>query len=154
MFVSTSLQEFVGDICFTASSVGGKNSHVERGVLMSFVVQSLNFVCLFMTPCTAAHQAPLSIGFLGEEYQSILPIPPPGDLPDPGIEPMFFQAKIRTRARVHPWDSSKKDHNPRITAAKKDVTYEEGERGFLLCFHIKILKKKNEIHTGETSFAA
>ena len=36
---------------------------------------------------TMAHQAPLSMGFLpGEPNSSGLPCPPPGDLPDPGIE--------------------------------------------------------------------
>ena len=33
------------------------------------------------------HQAPLSVGFSRQEYWSGLPCPPPGDLPDPGIEP-------------------------------------------------------------------
>ena len=32
-------------------------------------------------------QAPLSMGFSRQEYWSGLPCPPPGDLPDPGIEP-------------------------------------------------------------------
>ena len=36
---------------------------------------------------TAAHQAPLSVGFSRQEYWSGLPFPLPGDLPDPGIEP-------------------------------------------------------------------
>ena len=40
-----------------------------------------------MTPWTAAHQAPQSMGFPRQEYWSRLPFPPPGDLPDPGIEP-------------------------------------------------------------------
>ena len=39
------------------------------------------------TPWTVAHQAPLSMGFSRQEYWSGLPYPPPGDLPDPGIEP-------------------------------------------------------------------
>ena len=39
------------------------------------------------TPWTVAHQAPLSIGFSRQESWSGLPCPPPGDLPDPGIEP-------------------------------------------------------------------
>ena len=34
-----------------------------------------------------AHQAPLSMEFSRQGYQSGLPFPPPGDLPDPGIEP-------------------------------------------------------------------
>ena len=34
-----------------------------------------------------ARQAPLSVGFSRQEHWSGLPFPPPGDLPDPGIEP-------------------------------------------------------------------
>ena len=41
----------------------------------------------FVTPRTVARQAPLSMGFSRQEYQSGLPWPPPGDLPDPRIEP-------------------------------------------------------------------
>ena len=43
-----------------------------------------------VTPCTVARQAPLSIGFPRQEYWSGLPFPSPGDLPDPGIEPVFL----------------------------------------------------------------
>ena len=38
-----------------------------------------------MTPWTVDHQAPLSMGFLRQEYWSRFPFPSPGDLPDPGI---------------------------------------------------------------------
>ena len=41
-----------------------------------------------MSPWTVAHQASLSMGLSRQEYWSGLPFPPPGDLPDPGIEPM------------------------------------------------------------------
>ena len=40
------------------------------------------------TPQTVARQAPLSMGFSRQEYWSGLPLLPPGDLPDPGIEPV------------------------------------------------------------------
>ena len=50
--------------------------------------KSLSRVRLFATPWTVAHQAPLSMGFSRQEYWSGLPGPPPGDLPDPGIEPV------------------------------------------------------------------
>ena len=36
-----------------------------------------------------AHQAPLFMGFPRQEYWSGLPLPSPGDLPDPGIEPTY-----------------------------------------------------------------
>ena len=41
----------------------------------------------FATPWTIAHQAPLSMGFPRQEYQSGLSFPSPGDLPKPGIKP-------------------------------------------------------------------
>ena len=47
----------------------------------------LSRVRLFATLWTVAHQAPLSMGFFRQEYWSRLPFPPPGELPDPGIEP-------------------------------------------------------------------
>ena len=50
-------------------------------------VKSFSCVRLFATPWTAAHQAPLSMGFSRQEYRSGLPFPSPGDLPDPGFEP-------------------------------------------------------------------
>ena len=49
--------------------------------------QSLRCVRLFVTPGTVAHQAPLSLAFSRREHWSGLPCPPPGDLPNPGIEP-------------------------------------------------------------------
>ena len=39
------------------------------------------------TPWTVAHQAPLSMGVSRQGCWSGLPSPPPGDLPNPGIEP-------------------------------------------------------------------
>ena len=42
---------------------------------------------LFVIPWTIAHQAPLSMGFSRQEYWSGLPCPPPGNLPNPGLEP-------------------------------------------------------------------
>ena len=43
----------------------------------------------FLIPEAIARQAPLSMGFPRQEYWSGLPLPAPGDLPDPGIEPTF-----------------------------------------------------------------
>ena len=48
-----------------------------------------HFCCvwLFASLWTVAHQAPLSMGFSGQEYWSGLPFPSPGDLPYPEIKP-------------------------------------------------------------------
>ena len=52
-----------------------------------FMLNHLRHVWLFVTPWTVAHQGPLSMGFTRQEYCSGLLCTPPGDLPDPGIEP-------------------------------------------------------------------
>ena len=51
-------------------------------------VCALSCVQLFAISWTVAHQAPLSMGFPRQEHWSGLPGPPPGDLPDPGLEPL------------------------------------------------------------------
>ena len=51
-------------------------------------VQLLSHARLSVTLWTVAYQAPLSTGFSHQEYWSDLPFPPPGDLLDPGIEPV------------------------------------------------------------------
>ena len=48
----------------------------------------LSLVGLFAILWAVALQAPLTMGFSRQEYWSGLPCPPPGDLPDPGIEPV------------------------------------------------------------------
>ena len=57
-------------------------------LLISYVCVLSHFSCvqLYATLWTAAHQAPVSVGFSRQEYWSGSPRPPPGDLPDPGIK--------------------------------------------------------------------
>ena len=50
------------------------------------VLGRFSHVQLFMILWTVTHQAPLSVGLSRQEHWSKLPFPPPGDLPDPGIE--------------------------------------------------------------------
>ena len=47
---------------------------------------SCSVVSTSVTPWTVAHQGPLSMRFSTQEYWSGLPLPSPGDLPDPEIE--------------------------------------------------------------------
>ena len=58
--------------------------------------QSLSRVQLFVTLWSVACQAPLSMGFSRQEHWSGLPLPSPGDLPDPGIEPVFLRSSALT----------------------------------------------------------
>ena len=59
--------------------------------------------CLTLTtPQTVARQAPLSMGFSRQEYWSGLPLPSPGDLPDPGIEPALQADALPTELQGKP----------------------------------------------------
>ena len=55
---------------------------LDKQLLFSYYVMSDSFA----TPQTVALQVPLSVEFSRQEYQSGLPFPPPGHLPDPGIK--------------------------------------------------------------------
>ena len=41
-----------------------------------------------------AHQAPLSMGFSRQKYWSVLPFPPPQDLPGPAIKPSSLGLQV------------------------------------------------------------
>jgi len=72
------------------------------------MLSHFNCVRFFVTLWTVACQAPLSMGFSRQEYWSGLPCPPPGDLPDPGIEPTStvapaFQVDSLQLPKGKPW---------------------------------------------------
>ena len=73
-------------------------------------------------------QAALSVGFFRQEYWSGLPCPSPGDLPDPGIEPVFLMSPdlaggfLTTRASL--------EFSP-FAAAKSLLTHGETDLGGL-----------------------
>ena len=78
-----------------------------------------------MTVWTVAHQPPLSVGFSRQEYWSGLPFAPPGDLPDPGIEPRSsgLQADpLSTQPAGKPLGNTTSDFPP--------LSYECGRAGF------------------------
>ena len=70
------------------------HSHFQYFNLNNQELTTFNTVCLLFscsvvsnssaTWWTIVHQAPLSMGFSRQEYQSGLPFPSPGDLPDQG----------------------------------------------------------------------
>ena len=51
------------------------------------MLSCFSHVQLFATLWTVACLGPLSMGFSRQEYWSGLPLPPPGDLPNPEIKP-------------------------------------------------------------------
>ena len=76
------------------------------------MLSGFSHVQLFATPWTVACQAPLSMGFSRQDYWSGLPCPPPGDLPDPGIEPASLMSLalaggfFTTREAWEAWEAS------------------------------------------------
>ena len=73
----------------------GLKAEMKESESESEVAQSCPTLC---DPWTVAHQAPPSVGFSRQEYWNGLPLPSPGDLPNPGIEPRSptFQADALT----------------------------------------------------------
>ena len=57
------------------------------------VLSHLSHVQLCVTLWTVAHQASLSMGFSRQEYWNGMLSPPPGDLPDPGMEPGLLHCR-------------------------------------------------------------
>ena len=73
------------------AGVGDTKVDQEISLHSLIVAQSCPTLC---DPQTIAHQAPLSMEFSRQEYLSGLPFPPSGDLPNPGIEPVFPILKV------------------------------------------------------------
>ena len=61
-----------------------KNGNLKTGACM---LSCFSHVQLFSTLCIIAHQTPLSMGFSRPEYCGRLPCPPPGDFPNPRMDP-------------------------------------------------------------------
>ena len=78
-----------------------------QGSAMEYVGNCSLLSCgqLFATPWTVAIQAPLSMGFSGQECWSGLPCPPPGDLSHPGIEPESLTLAGRFFATWATWEA-------------------------------------------------
>ena len=72
------------------------------GFKTAAAAQVLSCAQFFATPWGVACQALLSMGFSRQEYQSGLPGPLLGELPDPGIEPEFSVSCISETTREAP----------------------------------------------------
>ena len=74
-----------------------------------WVLGHCSHIWLCVTLWTVARQAPLSVGFSGQEYWRGTPCPPPGHLPNSGIEPTSLMSPalegkfFTTSATWHNW---------------------------------------------------
>ena len=77
-----------------------------------------------MTPWIVAQQAPLSMGFSRQEYWSGLPCPPPGDLPNLGMEPGSPALEADSLLTEHQGSPNNNKYN---NYSKREKEKEEGE---------------------------
>ena len=79
------------------------------GRAMPSIVYMSVHIWLLATPWTVACQAPLSMGFPRQHYWSGLPFPPPGNLPNRGIN-LHLLCLLHCRwiryLMSHPWNPS------------------------------------------------
>ena len=77
-------------VCSERNYSTRKHLKITSGKLQVCMLSLFSHVQMLATLWTVAHQAPLSMGFSRQEYWNRLSRRPPGDLPDPGIEPTSF----------------------------------------------------------------
>ena len=83
-------------------------------ILCACVLSHFSSVRLFVTLWTVAYQAPLSRRFSRQEYWSGLSWPPPGDLPNPGIEPRSPTLQADSLPLVPPGNPGTSSHLAKI----------------------------------------
>ena len=91
--------------------------HPDTGYV---VLSCFSYVWLFVTLCTRAHQARLSLGFSRQEYWSGLPCPSPGSLPESGIEPVPLMSPAlagRFFTTSATWEASQTLGGPQVAMA-------------------------------------
>ena len=87
-------------------------------------------VRLFATLWTVAHQDPLSMGLSRQEYWSGLSFPPPGDLPDPGIETLSPTSPALT-GRFFTTTATWEAQSHRVPKLKKSAETRKGILGYI-----------------------
>ena len=80
-------------------------------------------ILLFVTPWTIASQAPLSKQFSRQEYWRRLPFPTPGDLLNPGIEPMSLAPSALAGGLFNTGPPDKPCLNLRYSSVQLGVQY-------------------------------
>ena len=107
------------------------------------VLSCFSPVWVFATLWTEGCQAPLSMGFSRQEYWSGLPFPPPGDLPDSGID-QRIKPYISCIGRRVLYEHSKIKTGTLQILANKHIINEK-------CLHFKMDCVKSIYHSYKTS---
>ena len=113
----------------------------------SCVLSRFSHVWLFMTLQMVACQAPLSMGSSRQEYESGLPCPPPGDLPDPGIKPASLMSptlagRFFTTRTTQEAPQTFKDHTLHQTLSDLNWFCLYSALNYFICQHIVVTQWK------------
>ena len=116
-------------------------------------------VQIFSTPWSVARQVPPFMGFPRKDYWSGLPFPPPGDLSDPGIEPVSpaLQAdSLSTEPPGKPKNLLKWDISNCFSqhwwlyifwsTNKEMINIQETDKHVILCAHNTVFLVSMQIH--------
>ena len=106
------------------------------------MLSRFSHVQISVTPWTVALQAPLSVRFSRQEYWSGVPFSTPGDLPDPGIDPIsltspalaggFFSTKATWEA---PKEMARAKSDTSAPTQSPSKALPPGSLSGLLCSH-------------------
>ena len=103
----------------------------------------LSCVPICVTLWNAACQVPLSMGFSRQEYWSGLPCPLSGDLPDPGLEPVFLTFNLHWQVGSLPLEPPGKPPTTGLPGNSKS--------GSILKYHLAFNLKTKKIPTTKTN---
>ena len=92
--IKLSSSTWVGTLVSVSSKIYYNIHMLRRSLLL--LLSHFSCVQLSATLRAIAHQAPLSMGFSRQEHWSGQPRPPPGDLPNSGIEPAYLMSLALT----------------------------------------------------------
>ena len=95
----------------TLGPCSSPNISLEK-LLCACLLSPFSCVRFFVTPWTVACLSPLSIRFSMQEYWSGLPCLPPGDITNPGIEPISHYISCRILYHLGSPEEAPKVHPP------------------------------------------
>ena len=105
----------------------------------------------FGTSWTVAYQAPLAVDFPRQEHWSGLPCPPPGGLPDPGIEPEAPMSPALAGG-FFTWEAGCYIYKPKL--GKIDIYLSLSKLFILIIFSVLHCLGLSFLHVGISSYTS
>ena len=125
--IKPTLPALEGEVSIT--ELPGKSlAYLLNKIVKVLVTQSCLTLC---NPMDSSPPGPLSVGFSGQEYWSGLPCPPPGDLPNPGVEPRSLALQSHFLPPEPPRSSNRRESNDNTCSSLCSIRPETKQYGHL-----------------------